>query len=240
MTNEVLYGTLKQTFREILNKYGVGDKEVRVSEERRGDGEQELPAAPGAEVKLTAEYEGAVGECSTSFPEQFRGPLSEVSGFDIENNPQKRSVFIAVLNAVMNRWELCDDCVSCAESDMERCGERIAAHYRRSNGRIKLLLAGYQPHILKALAAQFPLRVLDLDPKHIGKTYDNITVEDGAGAFSDAAWWADAILCTGSALANGTIVDYMNMPKDIMYYGTTVAGCARILELRRQCPYARN
>jgi hypothetical protein len=130
--------------------------------------------------------------------------------------------------------------VSCAESDRERCGEHIAARYKKNNGRIKLLLAGYQPHILKALAADFPLRVLDLDPKHIGETYDNITVENGAEAFDDAVWWADAILCTGSALANGTIVDYMNMPKDVAYYGTTIAGCARLLELRRQCPYARN
>ncbi|MDR1205841.1 MAG: hypothetical protein LBL26_10250 [Peptococcaceae bacterium] len=238
MTKEVLYETLKETFREILDKYGIGDKTARVGEERRRDGE--LPVTPGAEVKLIAEYEGATGECSTSFPEQFDGPLSEVSGFDIANDPQKRSVFIAVLNAVMNRWELSDDCVSCTESDRERCGESIAARYKRNNGRIKLLLAGYQPYILKALAADFPLRVLDLDPEHIGKTYGNITVENGAEAFSDAAWWADAILCTGSALANGTIVDYMNMPKDVAYYGTTIAGCARFLELRRQCPYARN
>jgi hypothetical protein len=132
-------------------------------------------------------------------PGRFEGPLSEVLAFDIENDRQKWSLFIAVLNAVMNRWELCDDCVSCAETDRERCAEYIVRRYQRTNGRVKLLLAGYQEHILKALAGYFPLRVLDLDPEHIGKTYGNITVEHGIEAFSDAAWWADCILCTGSA-----------------------------------------
>jgi hypothetical protein len=238
MTKEVLYGTLKQTFCEILDKYGGGDKAVRVSAERGPEGE--LPAAPGAEVKLVAEYEGVTGECSTDTPGQFEGPLSEAAEFDIENDPQKRSIFIAALNALLNKWQLCDDCVSCKASDKELCAERIAAYYKRHNGRIKILLAGYQPYILKALAAEFPIRVLDLNSNNIGKTIEGVTVEDGAGAFDDAVWWADAILCTGSALANGTIVGYMNMPKDVMYYGTTIAGCARILELRRQCPCAGN
>jgi hypothetical protein len=237
MTSEELYWTLRRTFRNILDRYGIHRKTVRVGPARR---DAEVPPRFGAEVTLIAEYEGVTGECSTSFPARFEGPLSEVLAFDIENDKQKWSVFIAVLNAVMNRWELCDDCVSCAEADRERCAEYIARRYQKNNGRVKLLLAGYQPQILKALAGVFPLRVLDLDPEHIGKTYENVTVEHGTEAFSDAAWWADCILCTGSALSNGTIVDYMNLPKDISYYGTTIAGCARILELRRLCPFAGN
>ena len=238
MTKEVLYETLRQSFREMLDMYGIHEKTVRVGV--AGLLDKESPARPGTEITLVADYEGVSGECTTSAPESFQGTLAEVWGFDIENDLQKRSIFIAVLNAVMNRWERSDDCVSCAEADRERCAERVVRHYEKSNGRVKLLLVGYQPHILRALAGHFPVRVLDLDSAHIGKTYDGVTVEHGAEAFEDAAWWAEAILCTGSALANGTIVDYMNLPKDVMYYGTTIAGCARILELRRLCPYSRN
>jgi len=237
MTKDVLYASLRQYFRETLDKYGIYDKTVRVGAGLR---DEDFPKELGPEVKIIAEYEGATGECSTSFPDRFQGTLAEVLEFDIENDPRKRSVFIAVLNAVMNKWELSDDCVSCADTDKQRCAERIAAHYKRSNGNVKVMVGGYQPHIVKTLAENFKIRVLDLDPEHIGKTYDGVTIEDGTEAFSDAVWWADVILCTGSAITNGTIVDYMNMPKDIMFYGTTIAGSARILQLRRQCPCSGN
>ena len=229
MTREVLYRLLRQYYRETIDKYGVHDKTISVGYE-----EQE------SEIVLTAEYEGAVGECSTSFPVEFNGKLSEILEFDIENDLEKRSVFIASLNALMNKCKLSDDCVSCLKDDRENCAERIVGFYKKNNGKVKILLNGYQPHIMKALVDNFQVRVLDLNPNHIGKIYNNVVVEDGTSAFADASWWADIALCSGSALSDGTIVDYMNMPKDIIYYGTTIAGCARILQLRRLCPYARN
>ena len=47
--------------------------------------------------------------------------------------------------------------------------------------------------------------------------------------------WADLILCTGSTLANGSIVEYLNLNKDVRFYGTTLAGAARLLDLKRVC-----
>jgi uncharacterized protein (DUF4213/DUF364 family) len=239
MTNKELYKMLKYSFKDILDDRRIHEKTVSVAA-KDFDG-IELPY--GKEVTLTAEYEGAIGECSTSFAccsEPFKETLSRILELDIENDPYERSIYIAGLNAVMNKYKLADDCVSCSEEDKIECAEYMVRNYKKSNGVVNTLLVGYQPHILKALAANFPVRLLDLDPDNIGKVYSGITAGHGADDFADAVKWADLILCTGSSFSNGTIVNYINLPKDVSFYGTTIAGCARVLGLRRLCPYARN
>ena len=241
MTNGEMYFLLKQSFKGILEKRSLHDHTVYVKAERPAD--SDAADLDGKEIKLIADYEGTTGECSTSytgFASGYKGTLGEVLSLDIENDPHARSVYIAAVNAVMNKLEMADDCVSCVADDKVECAEHIVRQYKKNNGKVNVLLAGYQPQMLEALAANFPVRVLDLDKDNIGKTYFGVTVEDGMEAFSDAAWWAEVILCTGSALSNGTLIKYINMPKDVLFYGTTVASCARVLGLRRMCPFSRN
>jgi len=236
MTNNELYKMLRQSFKDIIDDHRIREKIISFVVE--GD-----PLPAGSELTLTAEYQGAIGECSTSFVESnesFIKTLSEIMELDIENNPRERSIYIAALNAVMNRYKLADDCVACTEGDKSKCAEDIVRHYKKSNGNVNVLLIGYHLHIHKALAANFPLRTLDLNPDNIGKTYFGVTIEHGKDDFADAVKWADVILCTGACISNGTLVDYINLPKDVMFYGTTIAGAARVLDLRRLCPYSRN
>ena len=239
MAMKDIYATIRQSFRDILDARGIHQKTaaVDVAGPEIGDAGG-LPR--GAEAKLIAEFEGAAGECSTSYPTAFSGTLAEVAAMDIENNATERSIYIAVLNAVMNKYELADDCLTCREADKARCADDILHRYRRANGSVNFLLAGYQPHMVKALAEHFPLRVLDLDPANIGQEACGVTIEDGAAAYASAAAWAQVVLCTGSALTNGTIHDYIKLPKDVSFYGTTIAGVSRILNIRRLCPYGRN
>jgi hypothetical protein len=135
---------------------------------------------------------------------------------------------------------MADDCLSCGEEEKDKCAEHILGQYRKNNGKVNFLLVGYHLNMVKALATHFPLRVLDLDVDNIGKTFFGVTIEDGKEAYADAARWAEVIVCTGSALANGTIFDYIKLPKDIAFYGTSIAGIARIMGLKRICPYGRN
>lgn len=82
------------------------------------------------------------------------------------------------------------------------------------------------------------MRILDLDPENIGKTLNGVTVEDGGKEHDEAIAWADLILCTGSTIANGSIVEYLNYMesgKDVRFYGTTLAGVAYLLGLKRVC-----
>jgi hypothetical protein len=60
-------------------------------------------------------------------------------------------------------------------------------------------------------------------------------MEDGAAAMQSAIDSADLILCTGSTLCNGTIVDYMLPDKDVLFFGTSAAGAAKLLGLSRIC-----
>jgi len=238
MTNGEMYKTLKYSFKNILDGRGIHDKTVCVAA-KEFDGSEHS----GREITLVAEYGGVTGECSTSFvrsPAWFEGTLLQILELDIENDPYGRSIYIASVNAVMNKYRLADDCVSCSGNEKYECAEHIVRHYKKNNGRVNVLLVGYQPYMLEALAASFPVRLLDLDPENIGKTYFGVTVEHGADNYADAVKWANVILCTGSSFSNGTLINYINLPKDVNFYGTTIAGCARVFELKRLCPYSHN
>lgn len=238
MTKEEMYKSLKYSLKGVLDQYGIHGKTVGV---KSGTGGCAEPGGGG--VTLTAEYKGAFGECSSGYVRsstQFEGTLAQLLELDIEGDPAERAVFIAGLNAVMNKYRLADDCVSCPEDRKPKCAAHIARQYRKNNGEVNVLLAGYQPHMLEALAAEFPVRVLDLNPEIIGRTFCGVTVTHGEDDFDDAQRWAGVILCAGSALANGAIIKYVNLPKDVIFYGTTIAGCARIFGLRRLCPYSTN
>ena len=237
MASKDMYQTLKQSFREIVDKRGIRDKSLTVSTQEAA-GSDSLGA--GKEVKLTANFDGVAGECFTAFPGQFSGTLATIVDMDIENDPVQRSIYIAALNAVMNKYEMADDCLSCGEDDRVKCAQHILNQYRKNNGKVNFLLIGYHPEMAEALATHFPLRILDSDRDNIGKTFFGVTIEDEKEAYSDATGWAGVIVCTSSTLANGTIFDYIKLPKDVAFYGTSIAGTARILGLKRICPYGRN
>ena len=238
MTNEELYRLWKYAFKNILNEYNLSGMTVRV---RPVDFDGSQPE--GREVTLVAEYGGATGECSTSFvrsAESSEHTLSQILELDIENDPYARGIYIASVNAVMNKYKLADDCVSCPEEKEGECADRIVRHYKKNNGKVNVLLTGYQPRMLEALAAEFPVRVLDLNPENIGQIRFGVRVEHGEESFDDAVKWAEDILCTGSALSNGTLTKYINQPKDVLFYGTTISSCARVFQLRRMCPCSSN
>ena len=233
-----VYTTIRLAFQDVVNAKEIQDRTVTVSArdfDAAGSGDLH-----GKEIKLTGEYEGAAGECFTSFPGEFNGTIAELMALDIEHNPVDRSVYIAGINAVLNKYELADDCLSCDEADRKRCASRIVQQFKKNNGKVNCLLVGYQEEMAQALSEAFPLRILDLDQDNIGREVYGVLIEDGATAYQDASRWAEVIVCTGSAFANGTIYDYIKLPKDVQFYGTTIAGAARILELRRICPFGKN
>lgn len=236
MTKDEMYMLLKYGLKGILDMHAIHNKTVSVK--AAGD---DGHAPDNDEITLVAEFAGFIGECSTnaiSSFEPYTGTVSQIMELDAEHDPRERAVFIASLNAIMNKYRLTDDCESCSVDKESLCAEKIADYYRNHNGRVNVLLVGYQPYMLEALAAEFPVRVLDLNPKNIGATRFGVTIEHGEDDCADAVKWAEVIICTGSALANDTIMKYINLSKDVMFYGTTIAGCARIFSLKRICPFA--
>ena len=233
-----MYTSIRQSFLDVVNAKGIAYNTVTVRspDYAIADGGD----LNGKEVRLSGEYEGVFCECYTSYPGEFSGTVAELTQLDIENKPIDRSIYIAGINAILNRYELADECLRCVESDRDKCADQIVRQFKRNNGSVNCLLAGYQPHMAKALVEALPLRILDLNPTNIGKTVHGITIEDGTTAYQDAIQWAEVIVCSGSALTNGTLYDYLKLPKDVQFYGTTIAGVARMLQLRRICPFGRN
>lgn len=96
-------------------------------------------------------------------------------------------------------------------------------------------LVGFQPALIAALSRRFSVKVLDLNPDNIGKVKDGCPVLDGEADRQAVVDWAGLVLCTGSTLCNGTIVDYLDLDKEVVFFGTTLAGAAPILGLKRAC-----
>jgi len=51
--------------------------------------------------------------------------------------------------------------------------------------------------------------------------------------------WADLLWITGTTVVNNTIEQFLKVKKDKIFYGTTIAGAAYILNLKRFCSLAK-
>ena len=144
-------------------------------------------------------------------------------------------MFIAALNAVTRHLGLAEGTIHCKNEEPETCAEQIVQYIKETYGSPKITLVGFQPAMLENLSRAFELRVLDLNPDNVGKVKYGVKIEHGKDDYEDAVQWANLILCTGSTLSNGSIVDYMGIGREVVFYGTTLAGAARLLGLKRVC-----
>ena len=132
----------------------------------------------------------------------------------------------------------CCSTVHCRTEGPELCARDMLAwlreHYPEER---KLALVGYQPALLETLAgSEYQVRVLDLNPANIGAVRYGVLVEDGTKDYEQVVkHYADLVLCTGSTICNGTIVDFLDQPEKTLFYGTSLAGAAELTGLSRLC-----
>ncbi len=245
MTKEELYKTLVQKFAEVLQQYQIEDAAVKItcrslsSEEAIGTTDRkDFPVITGKDVMIQAEYNNCFGQAFTDSPSSYSGSLRGILKMDLVNNPHERSIFIATLNAVMKSLGLCDGTVHCRSDGPEKCALKMSDYLHLNYPAVKkIALIGYQPALLEMLSkAGYSVRVLDLNKDNIGQVRYGICVEDGSIAKHDAVEnFADLVLCTGSTLCNGTIVDYLEVSKPVLFFGITIAGSAGFLGVKRVC-----
>jgi hypothetical protein len=77
------------------------------------------------------------------------------------------------------------------------------------------------------------LRFLDLDSDNIGVKKFWVTIE-GPEHTDETVDWADLLAVTGTTLVNGTIGSFLK-EKPLLFYGTTIAGAAHVMEWERFC-----
>ncbi|MFA9462663.1 MAG: Rossmann-like domain-containing protein [Velocimicrobium sp.] len=242
MTDKELFLLLKKEFIRILENEKMLEDEVEVSMKTLTPYEaigitkrKDFPIVSGKEVMLQAEYRGAYGQAFTDSPAVFNGTMKEICALNLLEDMHARGLFVATLNAVMNYLNKADRCVHCKNDGPELCARKVVDEIKKQYGEPKIALVGYQPAMLEELAKYFELRVLDLNQANIGQMRYGVLIEDGEEQYNQAIAWADLILCTGSTLCNGTIIKYMQLEKEVLFFGTTLSGAAPILHLRRIC-----
>lgn len=245
MTVQEFYTVLKERFKQVLEKYQVQDEQVDIqcralsAQEAIGNTvRKDFPIITGKDIMIEARFQNARGQAFTDSPTAYQGTLKEILEFDIVHDPHARGLFIAVLNAVMNHLGLCCGTVHCRTEGPELCATDMLGYLRENHSACrKIALIGYQPALLEMLSgSEFEVRVLDLNPANVGQIRYGVLVEDGKTAYQDIITGdTDLILCTGSTICNGTIVDYMDLEKPVVFFGISLAGAAVLMDLKRAC-----
>lgn len=242
MTKEELFKKLKEYTYQLLKEHNLLEEVVSINakglskEEAIGRTKRkDYPILTGKEVMMCATLDGVKGQAFTAYPSQFQGTMKELLDIDLATDEYGRGLFIAALNALSAKLGIVDRTVHCKNAGPEECAIKLR-EYLNQNFRIKkIALVGYQPAMIHSLASTYLLRVLDLNQKNIGTEIEGIRIEDGNRDFVEVIEWAELILCTGSTLCNGTIVDYLKLDKRVLFYGTTLAGAAPCLLAERVC-----
>ena len=251
MTRQELFEKLKSSFRDILEQHQLSTEEIHISAKGQTPQEaigntarKDYPILTGKEIMLIADFKGSKGQAFTDAPARFSGTLQDILEMDLEESAHARGLFIASLNAVMSHLKLSDNVIHCKDDGPEFCSRCMVDWVEARFGSPKIALIGFQPALIGSLSQHFSLQVLDLDPNNIGKIKDGCPIRDGAKEQKEVLNWADLVLCTGSTLCNGTIVDFMELSKPVVFFGTTLSGAAPILGLQRACfsdeAYARS
>ena len=248
MTKEDLFERLRLRFGVVLRRYHIEDDTVDVTcraltpEEAIGSNTKRMdfPILTGKDVMIQAEYRGFKGQAFTDAPVAYHGRLKDVPAMDLCGDRYARGLFLATLNAVMGSVGLCVGTFHCRNDGPELCAMDIRAYLDEFYPRVKRIgQVGFQPAMVEMLTkSSYDVRVIDLNPHNIGQIKYGLTIENGAdhevkdGIINN---YADIIFCTGSTLANGTIVDYLDVQPEVHFYGITAAGACALLGWKRLC-----
>ncbi len=234
-----IYEELKKRFADLCAKHDLMDRSVVIkaraltTEEAIGDPEaDDFPLQQGRERLMQAEFLGAFGQAFTDRYGDYQGTLGEIVEMEMANN-YRRAVFVAAVNAVLRHLGIADHTVHCRDKGPALCAKELGRYLEDRFGRVRILQVGFQPAMVEELSQRFEYRVLDMDPANIGNEKRGAFIE-GPDATGDAVKWADMLLVTGTTLVNDTITSFLT-GKPVLFYGTTIAGAAALMDWPRFC-----
>ncbi|UWG98525.1 hypothetical protein LPY66_06910 [Dehalobacter sp. DCM] len=235
---------LQKDFRELAEKNELGDQEITITcsvltaQEAIGDpGREDFPIQKGKEKLMQACFGSSKGQAFTDMPNTFTGKMKDITTMPLNTN-YDRAVFISGLNAAMRELKMADRTVHCKDDGPKQCSLELAEMIAKEYGNPRIALFGLQPAMADALSNHFQLRIFDLDDDNIGKEKFGTIIENGMCNIEEVEEWADLFLVTGSTICNGSIVSFLPIKKPVVFFGTTIAGAASLLGLKRFCPQA--
>jgi len=203
---------------EVISAQTLTPQEVIGKPER-----DDFPLLKGKEVMLQADFKGSLGQAFTDMPGNYSGNLREILAMSLDSN-FKRAVFIATLNAVLRYLNYISKTVHCKDKEPEECAAHLVDYIKERFDNPRIAFIGMQPAMVEALAAQFEIRVVDLDPDNVGQKRCGVLIEDAAHT-KEILSWADIVLATGTTAVNNTLTSLL-IEKPIIFYGVTIAGVA--------------
>lgn len=231
-----------QEVKQLIPEHSLGNEMVSVSarpltpEEAIGNpSHDDYPLLKGKERMMQAVFQDTFGHAFSDHTGNFTGTLSEVLSLSMDSN-FRRALLVATANAVLRRMGVITKSCHCKDHDPVMCASYLTdALSPFSPKRVGMI--GDQPRLVEAVAGKFEVRVCDRDPEKIGTVQSGIVIED-AEVYGDIKKWADLLLVTGTTLVNDTIDNFTgDMP--IVYYGITITGAAKLLNLNHFCPLGR-
>ncbi|MFC2150738.1 Rossmann-like domain-containing protein [Calditrichota bacterium] len=255
MSNDQKQSTLEQTrsrFRELVLEIQLVDTDVYVStkqltaEEAIGSPERrDFPIIIGKEHVIEATVLGAKGQAYTDSPRAYTGVLGDVLKLPLTTN-NNRAIYVATLNAVLNRLNIVTTSVHCRDEDPEKCALDVAKFILDKHGQITVGLIGLNPAIAERLVDTFrkeQVRITDLYVANIGAVRFGVEIWDGFTRTEELVQFADLVLLTGTTLLNNSFDTIMNLvnanQKKHLVYGVTTAGVSHLTDIPRICPYGR-
>lgn len=193
----------------------------------------------GKERLIQAEVLGCRGQAFTSSLGNFNGTLAEVLQLPLDNDFH-RAIYIATLNAVACHNGIVGNTLHCRNEGPEKCSKQVVEYFRNAYGNPRILMLGYQPALAEALANEFNVIVLDLDPANVGRSIRGVKILDGHKDVEQCLESSDVVFSTGSIICNESIERYYNTGKPLILYGSTGSGAAALLNIPRFCPESLN
>ncbi len=197
----------------------------------------DFPLLRGKEVLMEAAYRGSLGQAFTSAAGVFSGTLEDVLNLPLKSGFE-RAVLVSTINAVLRNLELVEGTVHCRDAGPGDCAAALG-RWLEEEGADRAGLVGMQPALLSSLVGILgPERVMVSDLACSGEVRLGVRVLDGLS--SELLFErAPLVLITGTTLVNGTIDGLLDMADRygcrVVFYGTSIAGAARLLGLERWC-----
>ncbi len=234
------YNDIKEKFFNLIKEKNLMSSKVQVVSARTltpqeviGKPErQDFPLLKGKEMMIQADFKGSLGQAFTDMPGNYSGALQEILAMPLDNN-FKRAVFIASINAVLRYLNYISKTVHCRDKEPAECAAHLVDYIKERFGNLRIAFIGMQPAMVEALATQFEIRVVDLDPDNVGQKRCGLLIEDVAYT-KEILSWADIVLATGTTVVNNTLTSLL-IEKPIIFYGVTIAGVAYLKGYEQYC-----
>lgn len=184
------------------------------------------------EYCVAAELCGVKGEAYTEEPSSFNGTLKEA----LEIQPTEKgisAVTIAALNAAMSYLGLTPGTFPEGEEARISYADALCRYVTEHHGKNNIILVGYDGYLVKRFVDEgLEFWTMDKDPANITQNrFHHVVVNNAKRNRESSFVWGKYFVVTGSSLCNGTILHYLNSGKELLFYGISCAGAAKLLDL---------